>query len=234
MNWTSTFRELVQEEAYKYIAIDEANRIQHGKRKEMIRKECYRRARAILKTELNSATKMEVINTLSMPFVQYSFNITKWTLQDLRRIDTKIRKLLTCYKMHHPKANKDRLYLPRSEWGRCLIQTELTYKTTTIGLHKYLQTTKHWMMKLVRKHENSKKLYSIAKESRKYMRELNIEIQELNQDLAPAKAAKAMKQKAKSEGLKNLKPTWKEKPLHGRDPLRATNNADLDQKKTHQ
>ena len=75
----------------------------------MIRKECYRRARGILKTELNSANRIEAINTLAMPVVQYSFNIINWTLQDLRRIDTKIRKLLTCYKMHHPKADKDRL-----------------------------------------------------------------------------------------------------------------------------
>ena len=201
-------RELDQHETYKYLGIDEGNGIQHSKMKEMIRKECYRRATAILKTELNSANRVEAINTLAMPVVPYSFNIINWTLQDLRRIDTKIRKLLTCYKMHHPKADKDRLYLPRSEGGRSLIQTELTYKTTTIGLHKYLQTTKDWMMELVRKHENSKKLYSIAKESRKHMRELNTEEQEeLNQDLAPTKAAEAMKQKAKAESLKNLKST---------------------------
>ena len=72
------------------------------------------------------------------------------------------------------------------------------------------------MMELVKKHENSKKLYSIAKESRKYMRELNIEEQEeQNQDLALTKAATEMKQKAMSEGLKNLKSTLEEKPLHG-------------------
>ena len=40
-----------------------------------------------------------------------------------------------------------------------------TTAVTTIGLHKYLQTTNDWMMELVRKHENSKKLYSITKES---------------------------------------------------------------------
>ena len=89
------------------------------------------------------------------------------------------------------------------------------------------------MMELVGKHKNSKRLYSIAKESRKYMRELNIEEQEeLNQDLAPTKAAKAMKQKAKSESLKNLKSTWEGKPLHGQYP-RPANNADVDQEKTH-
>ena len=72
------------------------------------------------------------------------------------------------------------------------------------------------MMELVRKHENSKKLYSIAKESSKCMRELNIEEQEeLNQDLAPTKAAEEMKQKVNSEGIKNLKSTWEESTLHG-------------------
>ena len=40
-----------------------------------------------------------------------------------------------------------------------------------------------------------------------------------------------MKQKAKLKGLKNLKSTWEEKPLHGQYPLGA-NNADVDQKKS--
>ena len=110
--------------------------------------------------------------------------------------------------MHHSKGDTDRLYLPRTEGGRSFIQTGITYKTTTIGLQKYLQTTKDWIMELVRKHENSKRLHSIAKESRKYMREFNIkEQEELNHDLAPTKAAKEIKRKTKSEGLKNLKST---------------------------
>ena len=89
-------------------------------------------------------------------------------------------------------------------------------------------------MEPVIKYENSRKLYSIAKENRKYMKELNTEEQEeLNQDLAPTKAGKEMKQKSKSESLKNLKSTWEEKYLHGQYLLRA-NNTDVDQKKTHQ
>ena len=73
-----------------------------------IRKECYRRLRTILKTELHSPNKIEAINTLAMSVVQYSFNVIKWTLQDLKRIDTKISKLLICYKKHHPKGDKGR------------------------------------------------------------------------------------------------------------------------------
>ena len=212
LDMDATIRELDQDETQKYLGIDKGNRIRHSKMKEKIRKECYRRVRAILKTELNSANRITAINNLAMPVVQYSFNIINWKLQSFRRIDTKTRKLLIYYKMHHPKSHKDRLYLPRSEVGGSLIQTELTYETTTIGLHKYLQTTKDWMMELVRKYENSKNLSSIVKESRKYMRQLNIEEQEeLNHELASTKAAKEMKQKANSEGLKNLKSTRQEK-----------------------
>ena len=65
--------------------------------------------------------------------------------------------------MRHTKADKDRLCLPRIEASRSLIQIELTYKITIIGLHKYLQTTKDWMMEVASKHENRKKLYPIAK-----------------------------------------------------------------------
>ena len=54
-----------------------------------MRKECYRRVRAMLKTELNSANRTETINTLLMLDAQYSFNVINWKF---RRIDTKIRK----------------------------------------------------------------------------------------------------------------------------------------------
>ena len=61
--------ELDQDETYKYLGIDEGNGIQHSEMKEKIRKWIYRRARAILKTKLNSANRIEAMNTLAMPVV---------------------------------------------------------------------------------------------------------------------------------------------------------------------
>ena len=47
--------------------------------KEKIRKECYRRARTILKTEHNYENRVEAINTLAIPVVTYSFKVpTVW------------------------------------------------------------------------------------------------------------------------------------------------------------
>ena len=103
--------------------------------------QCYRRVRAILKTELNSANRIEAINTLATLVVTYSFNIVNWTLSDIKKIDTKIRKLMSCNRMHHSKADVDRLYIPRKDGGRGLIQLELSLKTAAIGLQRYLETT---------------------------------------------------------------------------------------------
>ena len=211
---STVIKDLEQEELYKYLGVNESDGIKHSQMKEKIRKECYRRVRAILKTELNSANRIEAINTLAIPVVTYSFNIINWTLSDIKKIDVKIRKLMTCNRMHHPKADVDRLYIPRKAGGRGMIQLELSLKTTTIGLQKYLETSKDWMLQLVNIHEQGKKMHSIKKDTCTLQ-------------------AKNLKKKAKQEGLKNIQENWGSKPLHGQCPKRSQ-QADVDKDKTHQ
>ena len=113
-----------QEGVYKYLGVDESDGIQHSKMKEKIRKEYNRRVRSILRTELNGRNKIEAINSLAVPVVQYSFGIIDWKISELK-IDTKTRKLLNMQKMLHPKADVERLYIPRKDGGRGLIDVEL-------------------------------------------------------------------------------------------------------------
>ena len=80
--------------------------------------ECYRGVQAIRKTELNSAKRIEAINTLVIPIVTYSFNIINWTISEKRRLDSKIHKLLTCNRKHHLNADVDRLYVSRNKGER--------------------------------------------------------------------------------------------------------------------
>jgi len=44
------------------------------------------------------------------------------------------------YKMHHPKADTDRLYVKRKEGGRGLAQIEVAYKAEIINIAEYLNT----------------------------------------------------------------------------------------------
>ena len=102
-------QELDQEGVYKYLAGLGVDGIQHSKKKEKIRKEYNRRVRLILRTELNGRNKIEAINSPVVPVVQYSFGIIDWKISELKKIDTKTRKLLSMHKMLHPKADVERL-----------------------------------------------------------------------------------------------------------------------------
>ena len=135
----TSIQEIDQEGTYKYLGINEGDEIQHSVMKEKIRKEYCRRVKLVLKSELNAGNKITAINTLAVPVLTYSFNVVNWTLQEIRKLDRKTRKILTMYRMNHPKADFDRIYISRKEGGRGLIQLECTFKTTTIGLDTYLR-----------------------------------------------------------------------------------------------
>ena len=67
--------------------------------KEKIRKQCYRRVRTVLQSELNAKNTLEAINTLAVPVVSYSFNVVNWNLEEIKRIDRKNSKI------NDPKQN---------------------------------------------------------------------------------------------------------------------------------
>ena len=163
-----TVIEELEHEKHKYLGANEGDGIQHSAIKEKTRKEYYTREHIVLKTELNAANKFEAINTLAIPVEIYSFNIINWKLSDIR-MDAKTRKMLTSSKMHHPKSDVDRLYLPRTSGGRRLFQLDLSLKTTTIGLNAYLTGNNDPLLQIVKYHEQRKKLYSVTKESSKIL-----------------------------------------------------------------
>ena len=231
---STVIKDLENEKAYKYLGVDESDGIQHAKMKEKLRKELVRRTRLILKTELNSKNKITAINTLVIPVITYSFNIINWSISDIKRLDTKIRKLMTAHSMHHPKSDIDRLYIPRSNGGRGLTQLELSYKTSTIGLYRYLNLTDDWMVRMVLDHSRDSKLYSVVKQAKKFARELDLDLEiEFEGQLKVTENAKKLKKIAKENGKKDLDRTWRSKPLHGQYALR-TQKADVDLSATHQ
>ena len=55
-------------------------------------------------------------------------------LAEIKMMDTRVRKLITCHRLHHSRADIECPYVKRENSGRGLIQLELTNKTTTIWL----------------------------------------------------------------------------------------------------
>ena len=127
-----------------------------------------------LNCELNAINKIEAINTVAIPVPTYCFNIINWTAQDVKNLDRITRKLFAKERMHHPKSDVDRMYLPRSSGGRGLMQIETTYKTTTICLATYLEKSKDPFLMLVNQQKWDKNLYSIRSYASKFTQELNL------------------------------------------------------------
>lgn len=224
--------EELEQEKPKYLGANEGDGIQHSAIKEKIRKEYYTRVHIVLKTELNAANKFEAINTLAIPVVTYSFNIINWKLSDTR-MDAKTRKMLTTSKMHHPKSDVDRLYLPRTSGGRGLVQLELSLKTTTIGLNAYLTNNNDPLLQIVKYHEQRKKLYSATKEAAKFCKELGIpEISKDETEVVTA-YAKRVKKMAQHYSQQKLQESWEEKMVRAKYSKRLK-DTDVDQQKTNQ
>ena len=139
-------KDLELEKVYKNLGLDKSSSIQHATMKQKLKKEFVRRTRLILKTELNSKNRITVIKMPAILVITYSFNIIDSNLIEVKRLDIKVRKMMTTHSMHHPKADIHHLYLLRSNRGRGLPQLELSCKTLTIGLFRYLNFSNEWKL----------------------------------------------------------------------------------------
>ena len=112
------------------------------------------------------------------------------------------------------------------------MQLERKFRTTAVGLHKYLSIYVNWMLQLVLFYNAGKKAHSISKQSYKFKQEFNLHDQP-NETTTCTLQAKEIKRKAKREGLKQKKEPRGKKPLHVRYSQRIQ-QADVDQENTHQ
>jgi hypothetical protein len=77
--------------------------------KESLKQEGNKILEKILNSDLNARNKITAIGVLAVPVLRYSFGINKWRIGVIKQIERKTRKMLTMYRMYHPKADIDRL-----------------------------------------------------------------------------------------------------------------------------
>jgi ElaB/YqjD/DUF883 family membrane-anchored ribosome-binding protein len=204
-------QELEQGKTYKYVGIEESEGIQHQQMKERLEQEYRKRLRMILKSELNARNKITAIGALAVPVLRYSFGIINWRMEEIKEIDRITRKMRTMYKMHHPKADIDRLYVKRKEGGRRLVQVETAYKAEIINIAEYLNTNykEDQFVNIVKNHESTQPhVNSIIKSATKI-------IEELNRLSGKSDAKQDEIQHMKARLGEVLKKKWKNNVMHG-------------------
>ena len=72
----------------------------------------------------------------------------KWTQEELDQIDRETGKLMCMNGMLHPRANVSRLYLPRAEGGRGLLNTANCVTIERKGLRRHVRSTRERLLKM--------------------------------------------------------------------------------------
>jgi len=96
-----------------------------------------------------------IIIIMAVPVLRYSFGIINWHQEELQKLDRKTRKLLTIHGQHHPKADVDRLYVPRKQGGRGLMQLEAAHEVEITKLVEYVERKEDPLIQVVRIHRLS-------------------------------------------------------------------------------
>ena len=86
------------------------------------------------------------------------------------------------------------MHVPRGEGGRGMINLENCFKTATIGLNSYLESSDDGMLYIVLQYEKKKILHLVVKENRKFKFQLHIALEEHELNMTATKAAKEIKQ----------------------------------------
>ena len=173
----------------------------------------------ILRTQLNRRNKIEAFKCLAGPVVQYSFGMIDWKISELqKKIDAKTCKLLNMRKMLHPKADVERLYIPRKDGGRGLIEVETAFKIATIGFNHYLKSKDGQYPKQALEHDRTKTKNSITKNMSKFKREVSMLEFENKEDTSASENGKVLKHMIKSNMKSMKEEKWKNKALHGQYP----------------
>ena len=151
----------------------------------------------VLRSKLNGHNKMQAINAYAIPVISYTGGIIDWTEEEKKELDRRTRKLLTMHKGLHPRADVDRLYIPRKSAGRGLRKIKDTIENEERNLADYIwSNTQEQLLKAVQQSGLWKKPEQTTAEWKK-------------------------------QTLEETRNNWKHKPLHGqyiRQISETTNN----------
>ncbi|XP_036348061.1 uncharacterized protein LOC118757459 [Rhagoletis pomonella] len=137
--------------------------------------------------------KYLAINAFAIPVLTYTFGVVKWSETELENVKRATRTLLTKYGTHHPKSAVERLYLPRRQGDRGMVDIKQLHNKCKQSLRLYFHNQ-----------ENSL-LQTVCKADLKYS---PLNLSEFS----------AIELISGTQHIQSLMQDWKMKAVHGRYP----------------
>ena len=209
LNTGEQLKSLEPNQQYRYLGFNE-QQITDKEAKSSLKKEYFSRLKMILKSELSSKFTIDAINSYAIPALSYGFPVLDWTITELESIDRETRKVLQTYHAMHKQSDITRLYIPRKNGGRGLINVVNHFKNAIINFSSYLLSTNELYLNLVSDWQFTRGAKSIHHMAELYSRELDLDIQELS-----ILSKQQRKNKVKRIRTETMIESVKAKNLHG-------------------
>ena len=134
-------KQLNNTKTYKYLGTKERDRIFMKDLKEELKNEYFKRLKKITSSKLNSINMISAINTFAIPAISYGCQVLDWSITQLEQIDRETRKVLKRNKCLNIHSDNHRIYLPRKQGGRGLLNITDQYKKSH---DKYVYISKQY------------------------------------------------------------------------------------------
>ena len=102
------YQPVVNGDNYKYLGQDENIACRGEVDKERVRKGPYARCRKVWPSELSGYNKATANNIFVISIVTPTFGIINWTIEKLKQIDKRTRKILSISGNFHPNSDIDK------------------------------------------------------------------------------------------------------------------------------
>ena len=129
-------------DTYRYLGQDENVEFVGVINKERVTKELYQRCRKVWSSQLSAYNKATAHKVFVTSVIVPTFGIIDWTIEDLKKIDIRIRKLMAMNGCFHPNSDVDRLYVTRFNGGRGLKSIQDMFESRIISLKLYLEQSR--------------------------------------------------------------------------------------------
>ena len=209
LNSGEILKSLENEHQYCYLGFNERE-MTDKTTKASIKNEYFKRVKMILKSELNSQNSINAINMYAVPSLAYGMPILDWTMTELEVVDRETRKLLQQHHMMHIQSDVTRLYLPRRNGGRGLINICDHYKNAIINFDTYLLNSEEDLLKMASDWQTSRGEKSIHQKAARYCGDFDENLETL-----ATLTTYQRKRKLKTKRITSRVNELAEKELHG-------------------
>ena len=213
-NEGGTIEELGEDEVYKYLGVDELNRIKHDQMKEKIWAKAKGKLRKLLESQLNSKNLFEAINECMLPVITYSFGVVNWLEGEIKDLDVKIRKMLNMNRVFELKSDVDRLYTPRKAGGRGLQSVWDAFRAALCRISHVLSKSNCILLGMCAR-ADKKCLFSIQKKAEKFAGDRDLKLPDSFEQKPVLSQARVISGAVRDHILNERMINWENKPQHG-------------------